>query len=148
MSAKVCFAVADGRWNSVRPSPRTTVRRVVRALSRVLPGALDCGARISVLLANDAELERLNRKFRGMDKPADVLSFETGDAMLPGDVAVSFDAVRRDAPGDFTAHLAHLCAHGVLHLLGYDHMDGKAAREMEGIEVMVLREMEIENPYE
>jgi probable rRNA maturation factor len=148
MSAKLCCAVADVRWDSVVPRPETVARRVVHAVSRVLPGAVDDGARISVLLADDAELARLNKKFRGIDGPTDVLSFETGDRALPGDIAVSFDAVERDAPRAFADHFAHLCAHGMLHLLGYDHMDGASAAEMERIEIEALREMKIENPYE
>jgi probable rRNA maturation factor len=148
MAARLCFAVDDDRWNRIRPGPRSFARRVARSVDKVIPGTVKDGACISVLLSNDAGLRRLNRQFRGMDRPTNVLSFETGDGEILGDIALSFDAVEREAPDNFSDHLAHLFAHGVLHLLGYDHMDGAGADAMEAIEVKVLREMEIENPYE
>lgn len=96
---------------------------------------------LSVLVTDDAELHRLNREYRGIDRPTDVLSFAsedeagTGPAFVRpphmprflGDLAISYQRVLAQAEeyGHSAAReLAYLTAHGVLHLLGYDHERG------------------------
>jgi probable rRNA maturation factor len=111
---------------------------------------------VSIRLTDDAEVRELNRVYRGQDKPTNVLSFagdgtEPGEALdvegaerqpvLLGDVVVAFETTAAEAAAmgrPIEAHLAHLIVHGVLHLLGYDHLeDGEAAR-MEALETLVL----------
>jgi probable rRNA maturation factor len=93
---------------------------------------------VSVLLTDDEEIRRLNREFRGKDKPTDVLSFPAGDctgrARLAGDLAVSVETAAREA--DRRGHrleleLRVLLLHGVLHLAGFDHEtdSGEMARK-------------------
>ena len=72
-------------------------------------------------------------RFRGIDKPTDVLSFPMDDDVLLGDIAISMDRVREqasEAECSLERELARLCHHGLLHLLGYDHIHGgrQAAR--------------------
>ena len=96
---------------------------------------------ISVLLAGDAEIRRLNKEFRGKDKATDVLSFPAGDGVgrrrVAGDLAISVETAAREAPQrghTLDLELRVLLLHGVLHLAGMDHeADGgeMAAREAE-----------------
>jgi probable rRNA maturation factor len=107
--------------------------------------------RFTILLTDDAKLQTLNLDFRGKDKPTNVLSFparETGPYL--GDIAVAFGVTAReakDAAKPFAAHATHLVVHGVLHLLGYDHERASEARIMELLEIAILAELDIANPY-
>ncbi|MCG5243987.1 rRNA maturation RNase YbeY [Azospirillum doebereinerae] len=122
--------------------------------------AEDGPAELSVVLADDALVQQLNRDYRGKDKPTNVLSFalteaeepepEEGVPVLLGDVILAFETVRREAaeqnksPDD---HLTHLVVHGVLHLLGYDHETDDEAEEMEALETRLLASFGIADPY-
>lgn len=117
-------------------------------------------AELSVVLADDALVHRLNREYRGKDKPTNVLSFALTEAEEPelgedaplmlGDVILAWETVVREAaeqgktPAD---HMVHLVVHGVLHLLGYDHETDDEAEEMEDLEVQVLATLGIADPY-
>ncbi|MCK4739434.1 MAG: rRNA maturation RNase YbeY [Deltaproteobacteria bacterium] len=84
-------------------------------------------AELSVLLTNDAELCELNKRFRGIDKATDVLSFPMDDPVLLGDIAISLDrasAQALDYDATFEEEVVRLLIHGTLHLLGYDHVNG------------------------
>ena len=147
MSAILDLRVADNAWD------------VIEKLERVCQRALDAASRfgsidgeVSVLLTGDAEIQQLNRDWRGKDKPTDVLSFETAphDRPFLGDIAVSFgvsakDAAAKNVPMD--QHLSHLLIHGFLHLIGHDHIDDTDAEEMEGLEVAALASLGWPDPY-
>jgi probable rRNA maturation factor len=102
-----------------------------------------------------AESRALNHRYRGADKPTNVLSFPA-DPGLPGAAAlgdivicapvVAAEAVRQRKPA--RAHWAHMVVHGVLHLLGYDHMDGRGAERMEARERMILASLGFADPYQ
>ena len=122
---------------------------------------------ISLLLTNDDHIQKLNSEHRGQNKPTNVLSFPNHDAeelekllyqpyinenhpIVLGDIALAFETISREAEEQskaFDHHLAHLVAHGLLHLLGYDHLVDEDAEEMEGLEVKILTGLSIENPY-
>ncbi|MBQ9235910.1 MAG: rRNA maturation RNase YbeY [Alphaproteobacteria bacterium] len=117
---------------------------------------------INLVLGDSAEVHRLNAEFRGVDKPTNVLSFanidsddfaaecEDGDIIELGDVIVAFEVLQSEAEVkkiSLEHHLAHLLAHGILHILGFDHIEDDEAEEMEAIETAVLKEMNIDNPY-
>jgi probable rRNA maturation factor len=115
---------------------------------------------LDILLTDDAEMQELNRDWRGQDKPTNVLSFAAldDDGPLPpapvpvalGDIAVAFETVEREAQEQgkaFADHLAHMIVHGVLHLLGYDHQDEATALVMEKLERTVLTGMGAPDPY-
>ena len=103
----------------------------LRALSRPR-------ATCSVLLLDDAALRDLNRTYRGVDAPTDVLAFPMREGRfgrlspdLLGDVAISAETATRQAPaGELRAELALLLAHGILHLVGYDHHTATARQRM------------------
>ena len=82
---------------------------------------------VSIILTNDFEIQKLNKKYRNINKPTNVLSFETGDIELMGDIYISFDTTMHESKyqKDFIEHVSHLIVHGVLHLFGYDHLNKK-----------------------
>ncbi len=116
---------------------------------------------VSISLANDELVQNLNRDFRGINKPTNVLSFAALDdpdpAPLPpeelqplGDIILAFETIRREAEAmdtSFQDHLSHLLVHGLLHLCGYDHEEKDEAEVMEALEISILKQMGIENPY-
>lgn len=128
------------------------------------------GFEINILLSEDKVLQVLNRDYRSKDKPTNVLSFpfhsihcdSQGMPVLPerkvqgmtetlGDIAVSFQKTYHEAQiqnKPFEHHFIHLCVHGILHILGYDHEQDIDAINMELLEIKILKKFGIENPYE
>nr|WP_295831468.1 rRNA maturation RNase YbeY [uncultured Azospirillum sp.] len=117
-------------------------------------------AELSVVLADDELVHRLNREYRGKDKPTNVLSFALTEAEEPeaqegvpvmlGDVILAYETVAREASEQgksFKDHMTHLVMHGVLHLLGYDHETDDEAEEMEALETRLLATLGIADPY-
>jgi probable rRNA maturation factor len=116
------------------------------------------GAELAVRVVKPAESRRLNARYRGRDRPTNVLSFPvprlplaSGNARRPlGDLVICASVVRAEARVQrkrIKAHWAHLVIHGALHLLGYDHERHDEARRMERREVAVLKRFGINNPY-
>jgi probable rRNA maturation factor len=114
---------------------------------------------ISLCWTNDAHMSQLNENFRGKESPTNVLSFpvdEEGDSgeddlSILGDIALGREIILKEAEdGGITPHdhIIHLLAHGVLHLLGYDHEDDEDAKEMEACETRLLARVGIANPYD
>ncbi len=111
------------------------------------------------MLADNRLSRRLNRTWRGKDKPTNVLSFPAADGearpkdapRLLGDVVLAGGVVAAEAEAQgkrLSAHLAHLVVHGVLHLLGHDHERDRDAKRMEALEIRILRTLGVANPYE
>jgi probable rRNA maturation factor len=135
-------------WRRAFPRAGAVVRALVREaavrpeLSRPVGG-------VAVVFADDARLRGLNARFRGKDKATNVLSF--GDPGNPlGGIALAFETVSAEAKAQnktFVNHSKHLILHGFLHLLGYDHENQRGACLMEGLEIAILSDMGIPNPY-
>ncbi|GAK43804.1 conserved protein [Tepidicaulis marinus] len=118
-------------------------------------------AELSVLLADDNFVQSLNRKFRGKDKPTNVLSFPAPPSPSPafagqeaglvlGDIVFGFETVMREAAEQnktFDAHMQHLAVHGLLHLLDYDHQSDEEAGTMENYERQILAKLGVGDPY-
>jgi probable rRNA maturation factor len=122
-------------------------------------GRRGLGREISVRVVAARESRQLNRRFRGKDKPTNVLSFPAVATPLPrqevfplGDLVICAQVVKDEARRDgksLEAHWAHMVVHGALHLAGYDHEQGEVERRrMERREVSVLRRFGFRNPYE
>jgi probable rRNA maturation factor len=114
-------------------------------------GAEDEG--VVLLLTDDAAVQELNARFRDKDKPTNVLSFPAphNPERHLGDVALAYGVCVREAAEQgkpLAHHLQHLVAHGVLHLLGYDHMSDDEAEAMEGLERVVLAGLGVPDPYQ
>ena len=115
---------------------------------------------VAIRLVDESESQMLNLQYRGKDKPTNVLSFPSE---LPEEV---LDNLKREPLGDIiicvpvveaeaieqgkttTAHWAHLTIHGILHVLGFDHIDDDEAEEMEGLEIQALQSLNYANPYD
>ena len=154
---------------SARSSVSVDVRRRVRAWApprRDLAAWADtalgrraAGREIGVSVVGPAESRRLNARFRGRDKPTNVLSFPVADLPSPaagdeprplGDLVICPQVLRteaREQKKSLRAHWAHLVVHGSLHLIGYDHERDSDADRMERREIAVLRRLGFANPY-
>ncbi len=114
---------------------------------------------VGLLLTSDVEVQKLNREFRGQDKPTNVLSFPneddalfTDDENLPylGDIAMAYETLTSEAATQnkpISEHFVHLLLHSLLHLLGYTHINDNDADEMENLEIKLLALVGIKNPY-
>ena len=130
------------------------VRRAVETVGR-LYGAEE--AEVSVTLTDDAHIHALNREYRGVDRPTDVLSFALMESEEPeiiggasevlGDLVISLERVQAQAEEyghSALRELSFLAVHGMLHLLGYDHMEEDERLEMETEQRHVMEELGIE----
>lgn len=105
---------------------------------------------VSITLIDDKKIHKLNKEYRGMDKPTNVLSFELMDDILLGDIFISLDTVKREAEAaniSVPEHVAHMVVHGMLHLQGYDHIKDNEAKIMESKEIKILNKLGYKNPY-
>ncbi|HEY7886997.1 MAG TPA: rRNA maturation RNase YbeY [Steroidobacteraceae bacterium] len=123
---------------------------------------------LGIRVVGSAESRRLNARYRGKDKPTNVLSFppaplpgsaggvsaagvpQPGDPRPLGDLVICAQVVRSEAREQrkpLEAHWAHLVVHGALHLIGYDHERESEAKRMERREIAVLRRLGFTNPY-
>ena len=105
---------------------------------------------VSIVLVDDKRIHELNKKYRNIDKPTNVLSFELGDDVLLGDIYISLDTVKKEAQCagiSVAEHTAHMVVHGMLHLQGFDHLNDKDAQIMESREIKILKKLGYKNPY-
>ena len=145
------IVLADPAWRSAVPRVEDVARRAAVA---ALAEAGAEGA-VTVMLTDDRDVRRLNTDHRGKAKATNVLSFPAEHAGFPhlaflGDVALALGTVRREARAagrPVLAHLSHLVAHGVLHLVGHDHLRAGEARRMERAEARVMRRLALPNPW-
>ena len=131
---KVLVDVHDKRWNKYKINFEKIANAVV--------GKKYENSEVSVILTNDKEIQEINKEYRNIDKPTNVLSFELGDDILLGDIYISVDTVQREAKVEnitVVDHTAHMLVHGVLHLLGYDHIKDDEAEIMEEKETKILK---------
>jgi probable rRNA maturation factor len=134
-------------WDA-EPAAADTVREAIDAAATLVSAQ----GEVSVLLTDDAGVQALNRAWRKIDKPTNVLSFPAARAGGPllGDIAIAYETLAREAAAEnkpVLHHLAHLAVHGFLHLLGYDHQTDSQADVMEGLERAALARLDIADPY-
>lgn len=149
MSSSIQLEFGDARWRKVRGLSARLKAAAERALRR---GGGPSRAGLTILLASDARLKALNHDFRGLNKPTNVLSFPAAAnaERYVGDVALAYGVTRKEAAAagkTLSDHAAHLVVHGVLHLLGFDHMRPRQAKVMEPLETAILAEFGIADPY-
>ena len=154
-------AVNCSLWDDALPDAQALARTAAEAAWRaVRTGTGGQETEASIVLADDAFVQTLNRDYRDRDKPTNVLSFPaSGEGavaapdmpVLLGDIVVAFETTTAEAAlegktlGD---HLCHLVVHGMLHLLGHDHQAATDADAMEALEIDVLAGLHIDNPYD
>jgi probable rRNA maturation factor len=144
------------RWRARLPEIERLCGEAARAALAGAGGA-PAPAELSIVLGDDVLLRALNKRWRGQDKPTNVLSFPASPAALPpgaprllGDVVLAFETIDAEAVAQgkpLPHHLRHLVVHGVLHLLGFDHEITREAERMEALEVAVLATLGIPDPY-
>jgi probable rRNA maturation factor len=159
----------NSAWAAHLPDVEELCRRAAAAAfvtGAVADGGQPEAAEACIVLSDDAELQALNRQWRGIDAPTDVLSFPcegSGTAvkaraqgplrqgpLLLGDVVVALEtaaAAAADEGKSLSDHLSHLVVHGMLHLLGYDHEAADEAAVMQALEARALATLGIADPY-
>ena len=152
----ITIQVQSPLWEA-EPAAEQTVRDAIAAAAATLSTADN---EVSILLTDDKAIRLLNREWRGIDKPTNVLSFPalqpTGGSgpddapRMLGDIAIAYETTRREADDEqkpFDHHLSHLAVHGFLHLIGYDHENDGDAETMETLETEILAQLGIPDPY-
>jgi probable rRNA maturation factor len=153
------FVVESPLW-ATQPESEAVVRRALGAAAAMVSTR---PAELAIVLTGDSEIRALNRDWRGVDTPTNVLSFPVqrphavaADPALPappillGGSVIAFETLEREARTEskrFEDLLARLAVHGVLHLLGQDHVEDSDAEAMEGLERAILARLGIPDPY-
>jgi len=165
---EIDVSVSCRLWEEALPDARALSRNAAQAVLREHGpehGSDPAHVEASIVLADDAFVQSLNRDYRDRDRPTNVLSFPvqepnqgipargeslTGMPVMLGDVVVAYETAAAEATEEGKTlgdHLCHLVVHGMLHLLGHDHQTPAAAEAMEKLEVDVLAGFNIANPY-
>ena len=135
------------------------IHRAIEAAAQTLE-AETFDAELAIMLTDDDGIRTLNKNWRGIDRPTNVLSFpalqpvgpldEDDDPRMLGDIAIAYETTRAEADAEqkpFESHLSHLAIHGFLHLIGYDHEKDTDAEIMEELERKILAQLGIPDPY-
>lgn len=139
---KVFVDVRDARWKKHKIN--------FNKIANATDSCVYKDAEVSIILTDDAEIHEINKTYRNVDRPTNVLSFELGDDVLLGDIYISYDTVMREARDEnisFENHVAHMVVHGVYHLMGCDHITDDEAAIMEMKEIKALKKLGVKNPY-
>ncbi len=145
---EITIVVEAGGWPPKRKLQGIAKRAVKAAVEAVSKGGKP--RELSIVFTDDAGMRRLNKKWRGKDKPTNVLSFPQKRGLLLGDVILAAETVAREAAlaeKPLEDHMAHLIIHGFLHLLGFDHEAEADAAKMEQLERVALETLGISDPY-
>lgn len=150
-------------WGRICPAAEEFARAAARlAIGQAMTAAgmaPHTTVELSVSLVDDRAQRRLNRVWRGRDQATNVLAFPAWDRCCPappevplllGDVVLAFETTQREAAEQgkpLTDHLRHLIVHGVLHLFGYDHRSDAEAATMEALEIAILSDLGVPDPY-
>ncbi|HEY7765230.1 MAG TPA: rRNA maturation RNase YbeY [Aestuariivirgaceae bacterium] len=147
----ILVSVDHRAWKSARLLNRLAKISASAALAAAGRNRARC--QLSIRFAGDAASARLNRQWRSRSGPTNILSFpapRSAESGFLGDIILASGVIRREAQAQgksLSDHVAHLIVHGVLHLLGHDHEEKRAARKMERMEVRALAAMGIADPY-
>lgn len=142
--------VDENRWGNLK------TEEMVRLAVELVDNTHDIENKkqISVVFTTNNKVQELNRDYRNKDKTTNILSFafndDGSDNIMLGELFIAYDVIADEASSQgksFYNHLMHIIIHGVLHLLGYDHIEDGDAEEMEVLEVELLKKIDIENPY-
>jgi probable rRNA maturation factor len=149
---KIDVLIDSGHWKKAE-----TIRRLVRrAIGEAAAVQSTSGSELAIVLTDDSAIRQLNRLWRGVDAPTNVLSFpavtkqEADEPAHLGDIVLAYETIAREAGDEgkpLAHHVAHLVVHGYLHLLGFDHERNAEAETMEQTERRILRRLAIPDPY-
>ena len=138
----------EAKW---RVADISTIRKVLKTTKIQRNG-------LTIRLSNDKDIKDFNLKWKGINKPTNILSFLNNDTLFSfesnmiylGDIIVSYDTILKEVKSkkiDFQNHLSHILIHGILHLKGYTHDKEEDARLMQNEEKRLLKNLNIKNPY-
>lgn len=152
----------DKNWQELEEQYISNIAKVVL---EDFPALKNTEVELALMLTNDDHIRRLNKEFRGKDKPTNVLSFpdskinpkdlleirQNREYIYIGDIACSYETISRESKEcglEFQDHFAHMFVHGILHLLGYDHeLSEEDEKVMMNKEVNLLDKLSIKSPY-
>jgi len=146
--------IAHDAWSALGDVEMSIQRAYLATTAKV---AAIAGRDVVILLTSDDAVAALNAKYRGQDKPTNVLSFPAplsilldGQEQPLGDIAIAYETVMCEAAREAKpplSHLTHLTVHGLLHLAGFDHEIDAEAEHMESTEREILASLGIPDPY-
>ena len=162
-NSDITIAVHDTRWHSAIEHLQSHSKQVVQHVLDAHPHIVqtypaDVAHQVAILYTDAKEIRELNQRFRNKNKATNVLSFPAiADAVIPqgqphivGDIIIAYDIIQMEADAQkksFYDHATHMLIHGMLHLLGYDHMYDEEADIMEQQERIMLKAYNISDPY-
>jgi probable rRNA maturation factor len=153
MSVEIDIIVSAAPWEDFDGLEGLT-RACIEASLAESGATLVDGCEISVTYCDDSDIRELNARWRGKDKPTNVLSFPTPGPLearpLLGDIVIAYETVAREAGEQdktLREHTSHMVIHGFLHLIGYDHESAKEAEEMESLEGRIASRLGLRDPY-
>jgi len=159
------ISIDDDIWKSLFPDVNEVSQQLFSLVIDTLKPQILEGKQqviVNLSLGNDEQIQELNCQFRHNDKPTNVLSFANIDddefwqaldhttEVELGDIMIAAETMERQSQEQECSlhdHYCHILIHGFLHLLGYDHIEAEEAAEMEGLEIMLLKQIGISNPY-
>ena len=148
--------VSDEKWHDLIEGIENHTHDVIKhVLSDLVSNAEHL--EISIVLSDDDFIQNLNKNYRNKDKPTNVLSFPQTEedemdmpALMLGDIIITSGVIKKEAKEQNKSikdHYTHMLVHGCLHLLHYDHITDEQAEEMESLEIKLLNNLGIKNPY-
>lgn len=155
MSIDLALAIEAEGWSTIS-DVEALIQQALDEAARSCGIHLSCCPEVSVLLCDDVAIRALNAAWRGMDEATNVLSFPVAKPLaldsrpMLGDIAIAWQTTASEAHAegkDVADHTAHLVIHGFLHLVGFDHESESDADAMEKLEVKVLFNLGIADPY-
>ncbi len=148
--------IDDDRWIVHFPELEEDVTQAFKKVVQKISPHLQT-YQVCLVFSHNQAVQELNKTYRHKNKPTNVLSFPADTLGVPlpvkllGDIIMAFETVKQEALEQnktFRDHTLHLTVHGALHLFGYDHVIPEAAEQMESLEIEILSELGIANPYE
>ena len=151
-STPIVDVLAESPLWEKQPQAVPVIERAIAAAAEAIDAPL---GEVVVMLADDETVRSLNRDWRNIDKPTNVLSFPTAqtpgiEPLMLGDIVIAYETLTRECEAEdrvFLHHLAHLAVHGFLHLMGYDHQNDSDAEAMEQLETAILARLDMPDPY-
>ena len=151
-STPIVDVLAESPLWEKQPQAVPVVERAIAAAAEAIDAPL---GEVVVMLADDETVRSLNRDWRKIDKPTNVLSFPAArtpgiEPLMLGDIVIAYETLTRQCEAEdrvFLHHLAHLAVHGFLHLMGYDHQNDSDAQAMEQLETAILARLDMPDPY-
>jgi len=142
-----------GAWDDAAISDAVVRRAALASFTEASPET-PSHCEVAIVFTDNEEMRALNRTWRNKDAPTNVLSFPAGDTPhgdgTLGDIVIAYETSRAEANQTgipLSDHISHLVVHGVLHLLGFDHLDDVEAEQMEDLERKALSSLGIADPY-